>query len=621
MGQYNFNGDLNVLGYIKKNGTPLLEPTKLYSHIITARSEWGGTSVYFTFNILDGYDSDYTLTKIIEDYAGKSFTCTGNVVSSTDGTRSGIMRFTVGSTQAWSGINSSNTEFPFWVQDLLSSTTEELGEAYINAPVQDVQVNGTSVVNNGIAEIPSNSNDLLLIEGKLNGYRIEIDETQYQALINGKAYIHATDLNSYYYFAGNPTKYYCDDCWFSSGGANFSYIVPTANITSTYIYSDHEFRDAPIYANKSLSGNEPDLTSLQVGSTTFKVPSGGSSGALLIEKTYLELKTLRDNSQLVPGTWYRITDYTCTTTTTNTSSAEHVFDILVLATDVNKLSEEARAIKHSGDTYFTNNNLEAWKLWYCLDNDTNRFDWASSITGKGVIYRMIDEFNNDVPYDFKNILFNNKYTFCCFSDGYKDSSLNIAYSVYHKCTNNIMKADNSYPQTLSFNVFYTEGFSSYYCFNNFFDVGCKNNTLGAMCHDNIFGIECKNNTLATECATNTFKLGCNNISLQMHCFYNIFNEYCSYISLHSSSTGNIFGFGCRSLFINNYLYQNSIFGNDCSYLTIIPADTTLDSISFKNIHIHSGVTGTDSSSKTITIDNNVDYFIDVYPIDSKVINV
>ena len=26
--------------------------------------------------------------------------------------------------------------------------------------------------------------------------------------------------------------------------------------------------------------------------------------------------------------------------------------------------------------------------------------------GKGVIYRMIDEWNNDVPYDFKNIMYN-----------------------------------------------------------------------------------------------------------------------------------------------------------------------------------------------------------------------
>ena len=137
--------------------------------------------------------------------------------------------------------------------------------------------------------------------------------------------------------------------------------------------------------------------------------------------------------------------------------------------------------------YFQNSNLSAWKVWYCLDNDTARFAWAddsvdedspafittiggkgdiytfyrdsaddlnnlfawkeegdgeptytasqtpsagdtiyledgtdtgdtvNSFTpahegtglpnGRGVIYRLIDEFNNDVAYDFKNIQF------------------------------------------------------------------------------------------------------------------------------------------------------------------------------------------------------------------------
>lgn len=144
--------------------------------------------------------------------------------------------------------------------------------------------------------------------------------------------------------------------------------------------------------------------------------------------------------------------------------------------------------------YFQNSNLSAWKVWYCLDNDTARFAWADdsvdegspeSITlhnnkgddavfirnteedtenfyawtnvdlnmtfwtntltptvednvynqaggtvstswsiisytpahegtnlpnGRGVIYRLIDEFNNDIKYDFKNIQFKRKLT-------------------------------------------------------------------------------------------------------------------------------------------------------------------------------------------------------------------
>lgn len=143
--------------------------------------------------------------------------------------------------------------------------------------------------------------------------------------------------------------------------------------------------------------------------------------------------------------------------------------------------------------YFQNSNLSAWKVWYCLDNDTSRFAWADDSVdsgspayilvtrdgfsdayfrnpsedlfqqgnhfkswksggqtiihttveepdtstpiyrvsivegmvidnkaevlsytpahegtglpnGRGVIYHLIDEWNNDVPYDFKNIM-------------------------------------------------------------------------------------------------------------------------------------------------------------------------------------------------------------------------
>lgn len=60
--------------------------------------------------------------------------------------------------------------------------------------------------------------------------------------------------------------------------------------------------------------------------------------------------------------------------------------------------------------YFQNSNLSAWKVWYCLDNDKSRFAWADEENGKGVIYRLIDEFNNDIKYDFKNIQFKRKLT-------------------------------------------------------------------------------------------------------------------------------------------------------------------------------------------------------------------
>ena len=68
--------------------------------------------------------------------------------------------------------------------------------------------------------------------------------------------------------------------------------------------------------------------------------------------TWGELKELRDNAKLIPGMKYQITDYECTTTQQNTSSAGHQFDIIVEALSEKDLSEDAKATYHEGDRYF-----------------------------------------------------------------------------------------------------------------------------------------------------------------------------------------------------------------------------------------------------------------------------
>ena len=117
-----------------------------------------------------------------------------------------------------------------------------------------------------------------------------------------------------------------------------------------------------------------------------------------ISKTWAELKALRDGGTLVPGQFYRITDYVTTVAATIDDncgeqlvrSAGHPFDILVFAGSPSELNEQAWAVQHDGDTYFQNARLEAWQLKYCLDNDATRFDWADTEQGKGVIYEMQD---------------------------------------------------------------------------------------------------------------------------------------------------------------------------------------------------------------------------------------
>ena len=141
-----------------------------------------------------------------------------------------------------------------------------------------------------------------------------------------------------------------------------------------------------------------------VGNTDIVITPGDAN---MVAITWADLKYLRDYNQLVPGTWYRIKNYSCTTSAPGTNSAGNNFDIIVLATSTWHLDENAFAVQNANDAYdayFANCKLDAWRLKYCLDNDTSRFGWAQD-DGRGVIYWMRDEWGNEAPYDFKNIRF------------------------------------------------------------------------------------------------------------------------------------------------------------------------------------------------------------------------
>lgn len=157
---------------------------------------------------------------------------------------------------------------------------------------------------------------------------------------------------------------------------------------------------------------------------------GSGSGGALIEIAHSELVDLRDSGRLVQGNKYRITDYNALFKTLR--SAQHQFDIVVEALSSSKLSEKASAMRHEGDVYFENSNLELWTVYYSLDNDTSRFKEALA-SGKGFIWRLIDEYNNDVCFDFKNALFTmsgSDFPFITSSDG----SLDFYLFSYNKGT-------------------------------------------------------------------------------------------------------------------------------------------------------------------------------------------
>ena len=288
----------------------------------------------------------------------------------------------------------------------------------------------------------------------------------------------------------------------------------------------------------------------------------------LIAVTYNDLKTMRGSSQLVPGQQYRITDYVTTTTQKDTQSANHQFDVIVTADDINILNENARAIQHTNDEndYFHNSDLAAWQIWYCLDNDTSRFAWADATNGKGVIYRMIDEHNNDCPYDFKNIQFkhpnstttdSNYYTFSTvLSEVVNDHSLG-EYCYGNKIG---LKIDSG-KQQLNVIVFINKATTSICtsnsfgknCHSNSFRGNCYSNSFGDDCYSNSFGDYCHHNSFGQQCYCNTFRNSCHSNSFSQQCHHNSFGNYCYY---------NSFGIYCYSNSFGNECYSNS-FGNEC----------------------------------------------------------
>lgn len=97
----------------------------------------------------------------------------------------------------------------------------------------------------------------------------------------------------------------------------------------------------------------------------------------LIDYTdWLTLKEMRDAGKLIRGRQYCIYDYEFRCSQYGINSANLSFGILLTADDAYTLNENAHAVD-LGYGYLQDCNLNAWELKYCLDNDIDRFGWAS----------------------------------------------------------------------------------------------------------------------------------------------------------------------------------------------------------------------------------------------------
>ena len=335
--------------------------------------------------------------------------------------------------------------------------------------------------------------------------------------------------------------------------------------------------------------------------------------ASIISVTYNEIVGLRRDSKLIPGQQYRITDYVTTTVQENTQSAGHQFDIIVTADDVNVLNENARAIQHTTNEndYFSNSDLSAWELKYCLDNDTDKFKWATE-SGKGVIYYMKDEWNNECPYDFKNIQFarwelsnpvgyRNDYDFDNWEENWVEEStpcdsLKTGFNGLNGSNKEFYYGYNEFDDFYKYRVVYEISESPTYCYtfgnstdysvngsnygnvikeykngntipirlNNivFLSSSCYSNTFGNSCYSNTFGNSCYSNTFGDDCDSNTFGNYCRSNTFGNYCYSNTFGNYCRSNTFGNYCYSNTFGDSCDFNTFGNFYYSNTL-GNSC----------------------------------------------------------
>lgn len=347
--------------------------------------------------------------------------------------------------------------------------------------------------------------------------------------------------------------------------------------------------------------------------------------APMIELQYSQLTALVANKKLIPGTNYKITNYVTTTSQDGTTSAGIPFDIIVTAISNETLSEDAKADYHG--TYFSDQNIPAWELKYCLQNDSTRFGWASA-TGTGVIYYMKDEFNNEAWYDFKNIKFLRNgswirdncynisalpdssslwvdtyfYTFSSISSNGtvpSDDSLNKGTGVYHATDNHLGK-DTRIPMMLNNTIFIDTANNG--AFNNIIADGHRDNTFGANTWNNIIEYNFRNNQICDTFQSNKIGVSCQNNKTYKSFVRNTVKDdfqnniiYCttsktSFGTAFASnqffgSSGSIsnctFGSNINSIYANSSIDLNNIsFANEC----LLSTNGNIDILSITDIY-------------------------------------
>ena len=381
----------------------------------------------------------------------------------------------------------------------------------------------------------------------------------------------------------------------------------------------------------------------------------------IIELTYdrlLEAMSANGgDGELIPGQKYRITDYVTTTKQADTVSANHQFDVIVEAIEPNKLNENARACLHDfngGESYFEGNKLDAWEIKYCITNDTSRFAWADTTNGKGVIYYMKDEFNNEAWYDFKNIQFlrtaqwfkdNPKfisqfsdntyfYTFSVVDGGViKDNTL---YTTKYHATDNHLGRSTAKITKLNNTIFIDKPNNG--VFNNIIADGHGNNTFGQSIWNNVIGHNCLDNIINQSFQYNNIDANFSKNHTWKNFAYNTVGAGC----VDNRFLGNV----TKCIFKQSYTYNNftgetlsqCTFGVGNNWISDMPSMTNVtignncisgtDSIYLNNLKTTLGenlltvINGLNTKFEhTILLSDNENYIVHSHNLVSKISNI
>lgn len=231
-------------------------------------------------------------------------------------------------------------------------------------------------------------------------------------------------------------------------------------------------------------------------------------------------------------------------------TANRVFYENIPASDVIYEGEKYLAFVNGEDYLYLKENdlgyLDATLYVYVDDYFSGKIMEPTAITGiayqkasnpgRGVIYYMKDEFGNEAPYDFKNVMFHissdEAVSAAGLKIGYHHTFTEILkgggkadYSLKSNCSNNVIK-EYVIDGKLHLNrniILSSDAYPE--CHGNFFDRDCRNIVIGCG-SENKFGLGCYNINLLGSNRRNIFGTGCNKCLLDLGCENNTIGNDC-----------------------------------------------------------------------------------------------